>query len=92
MTERARTRRPPARLVLWGSVLLFAALFALVTYRYAGEQTVSATARAVHVRKVIKRKVVTTVVPSPGQSTVSSAPVESSVYSPPPEPVVTSSS
>jgi hypothetical protein len=88
MTERART--PSARFVFWGALFLFAVLFALVTYRYAGEQ--SATARAVHVRKVLERRVVTTVVPSPGQSTVSSAPAESSVYSSAPEPVVTSSS
>jgi hypothetical protein len=94
MTERTRSKRPPASLVLWTSVLLFAALFALLAYRFAAEQQASqATARAVQVRKVIKRRVVTTIVPSPGQNTVSASPVSSSSsYSAAAEPVVTSSS
>jgi ribulose bisphosphate carboxylase small subunit len=47
----------------------------------------------VQVRKVIKRRVVTTIVPSPGQNTVSASPVSSSSsYSAGAEPVVTSSS
>jgi hypothetical protein len=93
MTERSRSRRPPASLVFWASVVLFAALFALLAYRFSAEQPASlATARAVEVRKVIKRRVVTTIVPSPGPNTVSSGPVSSSSYSAAAEPVVTGAS
>lgn len=94
MTEPVRSKRPPASLVFWASILLFAALFALLAFRFADEQSASrASARAVQVRKVIKRRVVTTIVPSPGQNTVSASPVSSSSsYSAAAEPVVTSSS
>lgn len=93
MTERVRPKRPPASLVFWASVLLFAALFALLAYRFSLEQQASQpTARTVQVRKVIKRRVVTTIVPSPGQNTVSSSPSSSSSYSSGAEPVVTSTS
>ena len=96
MTEPRRSRRPSARFVLWGSVLLFAALFALVTYRYEAEGTVGQkAAQAVQVRKVIKRRVVTTVVGAPGGETVTAGPVSSAgsvAAEPEPEPVVTSSS
>lgn len=91
MTER-RSKRPPASLVFWASILLFAALFALLAYRFSAEQA-APTAQPVQVRKVIKRRVVTTIVPSPGENTVSTSPVSStsSSYSGA-EPVVTSSS
>lgn len=93
MTERTRSNRPPARLVFWSSILLFAALFALLAFGFPAEQSANqATARAVHVRKVIKRRVVTTIVPSPGQNTVSSGAESSSSYSSGAEPVVTSAS
>jgi hypothetical protein len=94
MTEAAaRSKRPRASLVFWGSVLLFAALFAFLAYRFSVEQSASRpTAQAVQVRKVIKRRVVTTIVPSPGQDTVSSGPVSSSSYSSGAEPVVTGAS
>jgi len=93
MTDRSRSKRPPASLVFWASVVLFAALFALLAYRFSAEQPASqATARAVQVRKVIKRRVVTTIVPSPGRNTVSSGPVSSSSYSAGAEPVVTGAS
>lgn len=83
MTEAAtRSRRPRAGVVFWGSILLFAALFAFLTYRFSVEQAASRpTAAAVQVRKVIKRRVVTTIVPTPGQNTVSSGPASSSSYS-----------
>ena len=71
--------------MLWASVLLFAALFALLTWRFSVGKDPSlgaATAsRPVQVRKVIKRRVVTTVVPTPGANTVTSGPVSSSSYS-----------
>lgn len=97
MTEPRRSLRPSARFVFWGSVLLFAALFALVTYRYEAEGAAGQkAAQAVHVRKVIKRRVVTTIV---GGSGVSSGPVSSTGSiavepepEPAPEPVVTSAS
>jgi len=93
MTESSRSRRPRASLVFWGSILLFAALFALLVYRFSAEQSATQpTAQAVQVRKVIKRRVVTTIVPSPGQNTVSSGPASSSSYSSGAEPVVTGAS
>ncbi len=93
MTESVRSKRPSASLVFWASILLFAALFAFLTYRFAVEQSASRpVAQTVQVRKVIKRRVVTTIVPSPGQNSVSSGPVSSSSYSSGTEPVVTSAS
>jgi hypothetical protein len=92
MTERRRSKRPSAALVLWASIFLFAALFSLFAYRFPAEQAATAAARQVHLRKVIKRRVVTTIVPSPGEDTVSAEPAGSSSYSSPAEPVVTSSS
>ena len=90
MTESATAKRPRSARVYWVSVLLFTALFALLTYRFASEQT-TPTAPVVQVRKVIKRRVITTIVPTPGQNSVSAGPVTSSgSYSP--EPVVTSAS
>ncbi|HSC21519.1 MAG TPA: hypothetical protein VLC07_07305 [Solirubrobacterales bacterium] len=87
------TRRPRAGLVFWGSILLFAAFFALLVYRFSLEQQANQpTAQTVQVRKVIKRRVVTTIVPSPGQNTVSSGPISSSSYSAGGEPVVTGAS
>jgi hypothetical protein len=90
---KARAKRPSASLVFWASILLFAALFAFLTYRFSVEQSASRpTAQAVQVRKVIKRRVVTTIVPSPGRNNVSSGPVSSSSYSAGAEPVVTGAS
>lgn len=95
MTEPAAkaavARRPRSVRIYWAAVLLFTALFALLTYRFAGEQTTPA-APIVQVRKVIKRRVVTTIVPTPGRNSVSTGPVSSSGYSAAAEPVVTSAS
>jgi len=76
MTERARPRRPSPVLVLWGSIALFAVLFALLTYQLSAAGVPAP--RPVLVRKVIKRRVVTTFVPTPGASTVTSGPVTTS--------------
>lgn len=95
MTEARRTRRPGPGAVLWGSIALFAVLFALLTYQLsaASGPSLGATAsRPVQVRKVIKRRVVTTIVPTPGANTVSSGPVTSSVASSGAAPVTTSAS
>jgi hypothetical protein len=92
MTDAARSRRPSASLVFWASILLFTALFALLVYRFSAEQTNQPVAQAVQVRKVIKRRVVTTIVPSPGRNTVSSGRVSRSSYSAGAEPVVTGAS
>lgn len=93
MTEASRSTRPRASRVFWGSILLFAVLFALLVYRFAAEQKATRpTARAVQVRKVIKRRVVTTITPAPGQNSVSSGPISSSSYSAGAEPVVTGAS
>ena len=85
MTERRASRKPGAAPVLWASALLFAALFALLTWRFSvgkDPSLAAATAsRPVQVRKVIKRRVVTTIVPTPGANTVTSGPATSSSYS-----------
>lgn len=71
MTERPRTvRRPSPALVVWSSIVLFAVLFALLTYQLSASQPPAP--RPVVVRKVVKRRVVTTIVPTAGRNTVSS--------------------
>ena len=93
MTEAARSQRPRASRVFWGSILLFAALFALLVYRFSLEQRAAQpTAQAVQLRTVIKRRVVTTIIPSPGQNTISSGPVSSASYSSGAAPVTTAAS
>ena len=73
MTEnpRPRTRRPGPGAVILGSIALFAAIFALLTAQLAASQP--PPSRPVLVRQVVKRRVVTTIVPTPGQSTVTSS-------------------
>lgn len=72
MTEAARrARRPSPALVVWGSVVLFAILFALLTYRLSASQPPAP--RPELVRTVVKRRVVTTIVPSAGRNSVSSS-------------------
>jgi len=96
MTEAATAKRAPAgrprsARIYWVSVLLFAALFAFLTYTFIAEQ--APTPRpVVQVRKVIKRRVITTIVPTPGQNSVSTGPVSSSGYTAGSEPVVTGAS
>jgi hypothetical protein len=46
----------------------------------------------VQVRKVVKRRIVTTVVPSPGVTQVSSGPATTSTAAVPTEPIATSTS
>lgn len=77
MTERPRAKRPGPAMVVWASIALFAILFAVLTYRLSGAEAPAAP-RPVLVRKVVKRRVVTTVVPSPGATSVSSGPVTAS--------------
>jgi hypothetical protein len=57
--------------VIWGSVALFAAMFALLTYQLSAGQ--APAPRPVLVRKVVKRRVVTTIVPTPGRSAVTTS-------------------
>jgi hypothetical protein len=71
MTESTRTRRPGPGMVIWGSIALFAAIFALLTSQLAASQP--PPPRPVLVRQVVKRRVVTTIVPTPGRSTVTSS-------------------
>jgi hypothetical protein len=72
-----RSRRPGPAAVIWGSVALFAVLFALFTYQLSAPSQ----PQQVLVRKVVKRRVVTTVVPTPGEATVTAGPTESSTQS-----------
>lgn len=73
--------RPGPASVFWGSIALFAALFAFLTYQIeAGNDPLlgaagsgAAASRPVLVRQVVKRRIVTTVVPGPGGSSVSAA-------------------
>jgi len=92
MTEQARkSRRPSSALVAWSSVALFAVLFALLTYQLSAGQP--APPRPVVVRKVVKRRVVTTIGPTPGHNSVSSSAVSGETSSPAyAEPVTTGAS
>jgi hypothetical protein len=97
MTDKPRaTRRPSPAAVLWGSVALFAVLFALLTYQLSSGSDPSltgatATSAPIQVRKVIKRRIVTTIVPTPGVNSVSAGPASSSETGAS-EPVTTSAS
>lgn len=76
MTESRRPRKPSSLPVFWGSLALFAILFAVLTYQLSAAS--SPAPQPVLVRKVIKRRVVTTVLPTPGATTVSSSPIATS--------------
>jgi hypothetical protein len=76
MTEPRRPRRPSSAPVFWGALALFTVLFALLTYQLAS--STPPAPRPVLMRKVIKKRVVTTVVPTPGATSVSGGPVVSS--------------
>ncbi len=81
--------------MVWGSLALFAVLFAVFTYQLSTGAPVGgsvADTGPVAVRKVIKRRVVTTVVPTPGKNSVVSGPATSSSSELAPEPVTTSAS
>ena len=87
-----RGRRPGPALVIWSSIALFAAMFAILTYQLSAAQAPSAS-RPVLVRQVVKRRVVTTILPTPGRSSVtSSGAVAGSVSSSGYAPVTTSAS
>jgi len=71
MTEARASRRPGAAPVLWVSLLLFCLLLGLLTYRFSIGEDPSGVGPSAGssppVRKVIVRRVVTTVVPgAPG--------------------------
>lgn len=93
-------RRPSFAPVFWGSISLFAVLFAFLTYEFSAgrDPSLASTGRVpsrpVVLRKVVKRRVVTTVVPTPGSTSVSSGPVTASPAPAVPsyEPVITASS
>lgn len=87
----ARPRRPGIGLVIWGSIALFAVLFALLTYQLSAGQ--APASRPVLVRKVIKRRVLTTFVPTPGRASVTASGQTASVSpSPTYAPVTTGAS
>ena len=91
MTERPPRRKPGPALVIWGSIALFAVMLALLTHQLSASQ--STESRPVVVRQVVKRRVVTTIVPTPGRSSVtSSGPVTSSAPSTESAPITTSAS
>lgn len=99
MTEPApasRPGRPGAGPVFWSSAVLFAVLFGFLAYRFSvgADPSLSGAAapRPVEVRKVIKRRVVTTVVPGPGANTVVNGPTSSATLAAATEPVTTSAS
>jgi len=71
VTERTRSRRPGPSLVIWSSIALFGVLFALLTYQLGAAQP--PPPRPVVVHKVLKRRVVTTILPTPGRNSVSSS-------------------
>jgi hypothetical protein len=57
--------------VVWSSIALFAVLFALLTYQLGATQPPAP--RPVLVRKVLKRRVITTYLPTPGRNSVSAS-------------------
>lgn len=61
--------------MIWSSIATFAATFAFLTYQLSIGRDPSlsgaAASRPVLVRQVIKRRVITTIVPTPGRSSVS---------------------
>jgi hypothetical protein len=67
----SRTRRPGPSLVVWSSIALFAVLFALLTYQLGASQP--PPPKPVLVRKLLKRRVVTTYLPTPGRNSVSAS-------------------
>ena len=71
MTERTRARRPGPAVVIWGSIALFVVIFALLTAQLAASQPPAP--RPIVVRQLVKRRVVTTIVPTPGHSTVTTS-------------------
>jgi hypothetical protein len=77
--------------VIWTSIVLFAVLFAVLTYQLSASRPPAP--RPILVRHVIKRRVVTSIVPTPGRSTIaSSGQVTGSAPLPAPAPVTTSAS
>lgn len=103
MTEPRASRRPGAGPVLWAALLLFCVLLGFLTYRFSIGQDrsgVGASEAPAPARKVIVRRVVTTVVPAgPGPATgelgaappVAEAPAPESEAVPVTEPVTSSS-
>jgi hypothetical protein len=92
---RPAPRKPGGATVFWASLALFGVLFALLTYQLskAGGQGGGAVATSpVRLRKVIKRRIVTTVIPSPGVDHVTRGPTTTSGGEIPIEPVTTSTS
>jgi hypothetical protein len=71
MTERTSATRAPRRPgpapVIWGSLALFAVLFTLLAHQLSTGQ--AAGSQPVVERKVVKKRVVTTVIPEPGPET-----------------------
>lgn len=92
MTEpRHAAPKPGGAVVFWASLALFGVLFALFTYQLSKAGGVVA-ARPVQLRKVVKKRVVTTVIPSPGVDRVTRGPTTTSGGEIPIEPVTTSTS
>jgi hypothetical protein len=64
-------------MVIWGSIATFGVTFAFLAYQLSSGRDPSlgaaAAPRPVLVRQVVKRRVVTTIVPTPGRSSVSSS-------------------
>jgi hypothetical protein len=58
--------------VIWSSIALFAVMFAFLTYQLSAGEAPAAS-RPVLVRQVIKRRVVTTTLPTPGRSSITSS-------------------
>ncbi len=73
----SRGRRPGPALVFSGSIALFAVLLAFLTYQLSSGRDPSlggaVASRPVLVRQVIKSRVITTILPTPGRSSVSSS-------------------
>ncbi len=100
-----RSGRPGPGVVISGAIALFAVTFGFLTYQLRsghdpalGAQALASQARPVLVRRVIKHKIITRVVPTPGASgttvSTSGAPATTSTaaVAPAPAPVTTGAS
>ncbi len=91
---RRPVRRPGPGAVIFISLALFTVLFVLLTLQLSSGGSFGSTASSgpVAIRKVIKRKVVTTIVATPGKNRITASPATSSAAELEPEPVTTSAS
>jgi len=72
-----RGHRPGPTLVIFSTAALFALIFAFLTYQFSVGRdpslSTAASSRPIVVRQIVTRRVVSTILPTPGRSTVTSS-------------------